>query len=387
MLPFNLNQQFITEIALESTARAYPKIRYADTANLLRPLFARVGWFPAASGTTPRNVYVLFLGSAEAIEKHQPAIADICSRGNELLIFEYSGQGRSGRFHSDPKKVHAQRAGFDMWIDAMREFLHSGLFRAVRERALKRDAHLVAIAYSYGGHLFARMTLETPAYAHRFTRIVYVNPVIAMNTAGTMAMRYGQQFLARYRIIAAKKVEEYLPGHGGRHPGDRPLEKSPVGTDAERHEWLCRYYFDNPDLTMWGMTYGWFDEANRSIVKLWEQIFALEARKGLSLWQRMTGKSHTPNPQRVPTLVIASRHDTLVVWHYVRRFARVIDADLLTLRTAKHEPTQEPPAIREATLKAVGAWVADPDAKAITDQPDMLYQRARRRPARPVPSA
>ena len=380
MTGYDLSCEFIAELPLPRTAAAYPHIRYGDDANLGRDLFSRVGWFPTTSGTAPKTIYVLFVGTAEAIEKHGPAIADVRALGNDLIVFEFAGQGASGRFLADARKVHAMPDGFDMWTDSLKEFLRSDLFRAARQRGYDHRIEVVALAYSLGGHMFARLIQEAPAFAKRFTRIVYVNPVVAMNSAGTMLMRIGQQLFARFSVKEAGKADDFVPGHGRHHPGDRPLEKSSIGSDAERHAWMCRFYHDNEHLGMWGMTYGWFHEANRSLTKMWAIITKGETwNPFVWLWGELANRNlPRENVSPVPTLVISSQRDTIVIAHYVRRFATYIGADKLILPKAKHEPSQEPPPIREGTFDAVAAWVANPSAPPIPQTSDIRFVPRRR---------
>ncbi|MEM8972649.1 MAG: alpha/beta hydrolase [Pseudomonadota bacterium] len=363
MSDFDLNQEFIARVALPKTSIAFPHIRYASESEWSAGLYCRAGWFPTTAAAAPKNIYVLFVGTAEAIEKHEPAIADVRARGNDILVFEFSGQGASGRFLPDPRKVHALPDGFDMWTNSLKEFLRSDLFRAVRQRGYDHDAGVIALPYSLGGHMFARLMQEEPAFSRRFTRIVYVNPVVAMNSAGSMAMRLIQQVSAWLSVSKPGKSEDFVPGHGRFHPGDRPLEKSSIGSDRERHEWICRFYRENEHLAMWGMTYGWFHEANRSMTRMWDIIIDGEAKNPFfSFWSKARDKDiPRKNETRVPTLVISSHNDTIVIAHYVQRFAKYIGADTLHLPRAKHEPSQEPPPIRENTFDAVAAWVADPD--------------------------
>ncbi len=250
MSTFDLTQEFIAEVDLPRTSASYPQIRYAAPFNRSRGLFSRVGWYPTLTKDKPKNIYALFVGTAESIEKHSPAIADVRARGNDVLVFEFAGQGGSGRFHSDHRKVHALPDGFDMWTDSLKEFLRSALFRAVRQRGYDHDSEAVALPYSLGGHMFARLILEQPAFSRRFTRIVYVNPVVAMNSARNMIMRMVQQMSAWLSVRQPGKSDDFVPGHGRFHPGDRPLEKSSIGSDRERHEWICKFYHENEHLAM-----------------------------------------------------------------------------------------------------------------------------------------
>ena len=380
MSDFELTQEFIRRVRLPRTSAAYPHIRYAAGCNDGQTLFSRVGWFPTTAAEKPKNIYVLFVGTAEAIEKHAPAITDVRARSNDILVFEFAGQGASGRFLSDPRKVHAMPNGFDMWTDSLKEFLRSDLFRAVRQRGYDHDVHVIALPYSLGGHMFARLMQEEPAFSRRFTRIVYVNPVVAMNSAGTMAMRMFQQLMAWFSVRKPGQAEEFVPGHGRFHPADRPLEKSSIGSDHDRHEWICKFYRDNEHLAMWGMTYGWFHEANRSLSKMWDIIIDGEAKNPIfAFWNKARDKKvPRKNDTRVPTLVISSHNDTIVIAHYVQRFAKYIGADTLHLPRAKHEPSQEPPPIRESTFDAVAAWVADPETPKLPQSLDIRLSKNHR---------
>ena len=380
MNDFELTQEFIRQVKLPQTSAAYPHIRYADGCADGDELFSRVGWFPTTASGKPKTIYVLFVGTAEAIEKHEPAITDVRARGNDILVFEFAGQGASGRFLSDQRKVHAMPNGFDMWTDSLKEFLRSDLFRTVRQRGYDNSVDVVALPYSLGGHMFARLMQEEPAFSRRFTRIVYVNPVVAMNSASTMVMRTFQQLAAWFSVNKPGKAEEFVPGHGRFHPADRPLEKSSIGSDHERHEWICKFYRDNEHLAMWGMTYGWFHEANRSLSKMWDIVIDGEAKNPFfALWSRARDKEvPRKNDTRIPTLVISSHNDTIVIAHYVQRFAEYIGADTLHLPRAKHEPSQEPPPIRESTFDAVAAWVADPETPSLPQSLDVRLSKNRR---------
>ncbi len=384
MAGFDLSSAFICQVELERCAEAYPQIRYADRGNKGRALFSRVGWFPSATGGAPKAIYVLIVGTAEAIEKHEPAVSDVRERGNDVLVFEFAGQGGSGRFHADERKVHAQADGFDMWTDSLKEFLRCEVFRAVRQRGYDNDIPFVALPYSLGGHMFARMVQEAPVFARRFTHIVYVNPVVAINSAGTMAMRVVQQLYARFVVMKPGKAGDYVAGHGRFHPGDRPLEKSSIGSDEARHAWLCKFYHDHPHLAMWGMTNGWFNEANRSLTKLWDGVIDNTAKSPfVRLMSEFRAQPVLPgNLTRVPTLVVSSQLDTIVIAHYVRRFARHIRADVLELPTAKHEPSQEPPPIRDGTFDAVGAWVIDPECPQMPRSVEVKFVAANTAPRR-----
>ena len=380
MSDFEITQEFIRRVELPQTSAAYPHIRYADGLADGDELFSRVGWFPTTASDKPKNIYVLFVGTAEAIEKHEPAITDVRARGNDILVFEFAGQGGSGRFLSDPRKVHAMPDGFDMWTDSLKEFLRSDVFRRVRQRGYDNNVDVVALPYSLGGHMFARLMQDEPAFSRRFTRIVYVNLVVAMNSAGTMAMRLVQQLMAWFSVNKPGKAEEFVPGHGRFHPADRPLEKSSIGSDQHRHEWMCTFYRDNEHLAMWGMTYGWFHEANRSLSKMWDIIIDGEAKNPFfSFWSKARDKEvPRKNDTRIPTLVISSHNDTIVIAHYVQRFAKYIGADTLHLPRAKHEPSQEPPPIRESIFDAVAAWVADPEAPSLPQSLDIRLSKNHR---------
>jgi alpha-beta hydrolase superfamily lysophospholipase len=376
---FDFGKKFIVNTDLPATSAAYPEVRYAAGSDGPSVLYSRVAWFPATAGSPANNVYVLFVGTAESIEKHVPAISDVCARGNHVMVFEFAGQGGSGRFLLDQRKVHALPDGFDMWTDSLKEFMRSNVFRAARQLAYDGRLGFVALPYSLGGHMFARAMQEAPALSKRFTHIVYVNPVVAMNSARSMIARLGQQVFAAVSVAGRRKADEFVPGHGRHHPGDRPLEKSSIGSDRTRHEWICRFYHDNEHLAMWGMTYGWFHEANRSLSRMWAHISEGEANNPIT-WvaERIRGRSlPRANVYRVPALVISSQQDTIVIAHYVRRFARYIGADLLLLPRAKHEPSQEPAQIREATFDAVAAWVRQPAAPAFTTSPDVRFLKRR----------
>ena len=162
MSDLELTQEFIRRVRLPRTSAAYPHIRYADGCNDGQTLFSRVGWFPTTAAEKPKNIYVLFVGTAEAIEKHAPAITDVRARGNDILVFEFAGQGASGRFLSDPRKVHAMPNGFDMWTDSLKEFLRSDLFRAVRQRGYDHDVNVIdMVNKSLGDMAYNIIDVET----------------------------------------------------------------------------------------------------------------------------------------------------------------------------------------------------------------------------------
>jgi alpha-beta hydrolase superfamily lysophospholipase len=220
----DLSRPWIARIPLPRTSAQFPHIALADPA--VTAPFARVAWFPSTNGPASR-VYLLFVGTAEAIEKHQPAVDDIRARGRDVLVFEFTGAGDSGRFLTDPLKVHSPRRGFDFWMASIGEFLDGAVFASVSEHARAKGASVVAMPYSLGGLHFARLLLREPDHARHFSHVVYINPALVFKSAGASTLaRHWAELKGRAAVLVGQR-DAFVPGHG-RDPADRPVTKSPL---------------------------------------------------------------------------------------------------------------------------------------------------------------
>ncbi len=338
---FDWLKKGIVHLDLPETCAKFPEIKLAVPENT--PPYSRVGWFPSTNGEG-NKIFVLFVGTGEAIEKHQPAIDALNARGRDVVVYEPPGQAGSGRWLNNPFKIYTPRHGFDFWMHGIQEFLESPIYAQIQNIAQQRkDSAIVALPYSLGGLLFARVMQKWPQLAEKFTHIVYVNPAVAFRSAGkTMLKRYYNA--ARVTAgVALGWRENYLPGHSEIAPYKRSVDKSRIGSDPFRHEWINNFYFWNPEKVMRGTTFGWFYEANRALTKLWWDMSV----------NMITGRAAS----KTPTAVILSGRDELSDQKMVKLLARRIGADIIMLPTAKHEPTQEPEHIRSGTFNSISAWI------------------------------
>ncbi|MGI4879535.1 MAG: alpha/beta fold hydrolase [Janthinobacterium lividum] len=287
----------------------------------------RDGWrlrsmvWPAASPETRGSI--LFIGGrGDFIEKYAESYWHWHDRGFGLAVFDWRGQGRSGRLGDTPEKGHS--TGFDVLVADLGEQV-----AWFRERL---PPPYFAISHSMGGHLLLRHLSANPG---SIDRAVLLAPLF-----GLVAAPVGP-WLAR--IIAGMQVArgksgDYAPGAGPAQASNamraRRLSSDPERVTDEAY-WIER----DPGLRIGGVTNGWVAAAFAS----------LDTLTAPGILEAVT----------TPLLILTAAHDRLVDSAAAARLAkRLPHARVEVIAGAAHELLREADTIREPVLARIDEFLA-----------------------------
>lgn len=267
----------------------------------------------------PRGSILFINGRGDFIEKYAESYAHWIGAGFGLAVFDWRGQGLSGRVGATHD--HGHSTGFDRLVADLGEQV--AWFRT----ALPPPHH--AVAHSMGGHLLLRHLSVAP---ESFDRAVLLAPLMGLVAAplGPRAARW----LARV-MVAAGRGGAYVPG-AGPYAAHRPGRAGLLTGDAERFGDEAWWVAQNAALRLGGVTWGWLDAAFRS-------LDALAARLS-----RVT----------TPLLILTAANDRLVDSSAAMRIGRTLpSATVERIDDAAHELLRERDAIRDAVLARIDGFL------------------------------
>jgi len=158
-------------------------------------------------------------GRAEFIEKYFEVVNDARARGLAVAMFDWRGQGRSGRALTDRRKGHVRSfAEYDLDLESF-----------IKEIVLPDcPPPLFALGHSMGASILLRA-----AHGGRrwFDRIVLSAPMIEL--VGPPASR-GARLTARFMRLGGFR-SSYIPGGGATAVSSRPFLGNPVTSDPVRY--------------------------------------------------------------------------------------------------------------------------------------------------------
>lgn len=205
--------------------------------------------------TPPKATIIIAPGRREFIEKKQYEWqAAMTARGFRQIYFEWFGQGLSDRFFTGNarQRDHAEAGTFDRHVADLQSFYTSTLKPIIKIK-------LVVTGHSLGGHLMLRWLAE-----HRPPEVNAAILTAPMMTIGN------EIFLA-----TASSVSPLVCSHGrgdtyafSQHDygtDDTKFADNPLSHDVERFAYMEQAFTQHPDLTVGGVTWGWMQEATRSI--------------------------------------------------------------------------------------------------------------------------
>lgn len=266
---------------------------------------------------------ILFIGGrGDFIEKYAESYWHWRDHGFALAVFDWRGQGLSGRLGDTPDKGHS--TGFDVLVADLGEQV-----TWFRERL---PPPYFAVAHSMGGHLLLRHLSASPG---SINRAVLLSPLF-----GLVAAPVGP-WLAR--IIAAVQVSrgkagDYAPGAGPAQAGNAVRGRR-LSSDPDRVTDEAYWIEQNPALRIGGVTNGWVAAAFASIDTL--------AAPGVL--EAVT----------TPLLILAAANDRLVDGAAAARLAkRLPHARVAVIAGAAHELLRETDAIRDPVLARIDEFLA-----------------------------
>lgn len=256
-------------------------------------------WHPPGRA---RGTVAVCGGRAEFIEKYFEVATELLARGLVVVVFDWRGQGLSGRELDNSRKGHIDDFSlYERDLDAL-------VTQALEPFCPKP---WFALGHSMGGAI-----LLTQAHAARspFERLVITSPMIDL--AGLRHPRATR--LAIEIADIAGLGAAFIPGGGSTATMTRPFQSNPLTSDPLRYQRTADVIAAMPAVGLGDPTIGWLNAAFRCMRPFENPEFALRTL--------------------TPTLVITAGDDQVVSLAAVERFATRLKAGrLIVIAHARHE--------------------------------------------------
>lgn len=283
-------------------------------------------WHPPRA----RGSVVIAPGRAEFVEKYFETVSDLLRRGFSTVVFDWRGQGLSGRELKNSFKGH---------IDDFS--LYERDLDALVQQALEPFCPRPWFAL---GHSMGASVLIAQARAGRspFERLVLSAPMI-----GLQGLRFpiGAKLLAEGLDILGFGGA-FIPGGGARPYMAQPFERNVLTSDRTRYERCARVLDANPEVGLGDPTIGWINAAFRLMNQFADPNY--------------------PRRTLIPILIIAAGEDRVVDTRATERFGiRLKAGRVLILPHSRHEILLERDVFREQFWAAFDAFVPGTRDEAI----------------------
>ena len=276
-----------------------------------------------------RGTVCIFQGRGDFIERYFETIRDLQSRGFDVAILDWRGQGGSDRRGTDPYRLRL--GSFREYDQDLTAFMTDVVLPDCR-------GPFVALAHSTGATVLLR-ALKSRTW---FDRAVLSAPLIDIAPVGLPRLLV--RIAARVMALAGLG-KLYLPRRPRRPMRAEDFSSNLVSSDRRRFLRDCRTLEIHPELGIGGPTFGWLDAAFGAMAEL-------------ANYSRKTALC-------APVLIIAAGDDRLVSAEASRQFARrVPGVAAVTIAGARHEPLMERDELREQFWAAFDAFVGAPQARS-----------------------
>ncbi|MSO65753.1 MAG: alpha/beta hydrolase [Alphaproteobacteria bacterium] len=282
--------------------------------------------FGSLAPANPIATAVLVGGFGEFSEKYFEVVRNLLARRIAVWQMDWRGQGGSERYLANPNKPFA--AGYHRDVADLHQFASTVVRRP-------SGGAFFLIAHSMGGHIGLRYLHDFPA---TFDFAVLTAPMINIKERGGIPL-----WAARALALVARNLgfaEAYLPG-GGDWSFDPTfaVEQSTMSQDPIRFRVARDYQQLKPKLRLGGTTFGWLDNAFRSITLLNEDSYLRTVRTPILMG--------TPLKEQVVQADAEERACQLMP-----------RCEQMPLPNAKHEIWMERDEYRDAWLAAFDRYLA-----------------------------
>ena len=296
-------------------------------------------WHPAGPA---RGAVVVCAGRAEFIEKYFEVAAELLARGLSVVIFDWRGQGLSGRELDNSRKGH-----IDDFLLYERDL--EALVEQVLEPFCARP--WFALGHSMGG---AILLAQSHSGRSPFERMVLTAPMIGL---------YGLRHPGALRLIAeALDIigfgAAFIPGGGSTAASTGRFADNILTSDEGRYRRTANIVAASPALGLGDPTIGWLNAAFRLMQQFEDAEYPLRTL--------------------TPTLVIGAGGDHLVDPRAVERFASRLKAgNLVVIAWSQHEILMERDVFRQQFWAAFDAFIpgARDELRALERSTDAARER------------
>lgn len=282
-----------------SNGRAF----FVDTNDNKRIRFAV--WSGNTSGTA-----LVFPGRTEYIEKYSYVVQKLLSRGLNVVVIDWRGQGLSSRHPKVPKLGHV-----DDFVEYQTDLNAVLSTDVVKE--LPSPSYL--FAHSMGGCIGLRsLKLGLSVKA-----AIFSGPMLGIPQASKL-----RQLLGFY-ASAAKRFDFHLKPaptvNDTFYVLDHGFEGNNLTFDPEYYKWMQAHIAEHQELGLGGPTLAWIAAATREMAEL--------------------NQSEVPD---IPTLFFLGSHEEVVIPSAIRDYCgRYKNAEMTHLEPSRHEAWMETETIRE----------------------------------------
>ena len=276
-------------------------------------------WHPA--GECVGSVAIC-AGRAEFIEKYFEVAGELLRRGLTVAVFDWRGQGLSGRELDNSRKGH-----IDDFVLYERDL--EALASQVLEPFCPKP--WFALGHSMGG---AVLLSQARAGRSPFERILLTAPMIDIH--GLRHPRATRLFVEALDIVGLGAM--FIPGGGATSLMTRAFEGNVLTSDPARYARTANVIAAQPAVGLGAPTIGWLNAAFRCMKQFEDPEFALRTT--------------------TPILVVAASDERLVSLPAIERFATRLKAGrLIVIPHARHEIMMERDVMRQQFWAAFDAFI------------------------------
>lgn len=200
---------------------------------------------------------ILLQGRAESIDKYDRVTAFFLEKGLAVFRMDWRGQGGSGRMLASSEKGHID--DFATYVSDLEEMLQGVVLP-------HEPGKLIFCGHSMGGHLILRYFLE----GGKMDAAILVSPMLSIDT-GILSENVARPIIEflNQKGLSEKKV-----------PGKKLLTKknrfaeNRLTRDPEHFYRFRKLLEDHPELKIEEPTWGWVQEAFRSMDRVWQMLEA-----------------------------------------------------------------------------------------------------------------
>ena len=285
-------------------------------------------WHPQGDSL---GTVVICTGRAECIEKYFETVSELLERQLTVVVFDWRGQGLSGRELSNRRKGHIDDFSlYERDLDAL----------AAQVLGPFCPRPWFALAHSMGG---AILIAQSRAGRSPFARIVTTAPMIDLH--GLRLPRLAR--LLAEALDAAGLGAAFIPGGNARATMSRAFDGNVLTSDPQRFKRFAGLMAADPEAVIGDPTIGWINAAFRLMADFADGEY--------------------PRLVLTPMLVFSAGDDRVVDSRAVERFAQRLKAGrVIAIPNARHEILMERDSVRSQFWAAFDAFI--PGSGAV-DQP------------------
>ncbi len=276
----------------------------------------------------PVAIVVGLQGLGEFGEKYFETARTLLDRNIGFVMMDWTGQGKSHRYLSDPFKRHA--TSFNHYVDDIHDLVENHVKPMVKD-GNGHDIPLLMIGHSMGGHIGLRVLHDYPGL---FAAAAFSAPMVDIKATASIPQRVRQNLTRLLKTLFGQLYVGFTDATNS-IPKNEIHSQDPVRQNI--HKYWCE---QDESLRIGDVTYGWVHAATDSADTLQRRDYAAAIE--------------------TPCLLALAGQETLVDNQAARQLAQAMpQATVLELQNARHEILMECDPYRDAFFDAFFQLAAD----------------------------